>query len=108
MIWDLSWIAGFPDADNFYSPLYSRNIGLSNDARLRSADYDKAYEAMRALPEGPERALQYRKMNDIVTAYAPWILDAYSYQNQLVQPWVKGLKLHPFLRDRYQYFDVAR
>jgi hypothetical protein len=25
-----------------------------------------------------------------------------------VQPWVKGLKLHPFYRDRYQYFDVAR
>jgi oligopeptide transport system substrate-binding protein len=108
MIWDLAWIAGTPDADNFYSPLYSRNIGLSNDARLRSPDYDKAYEAMRALPEGPERAAQYRKMNEIITAYAPWILDTYTIQNQLVQPWVKGMKLHPFLRDRYMYFDVAR
>ena len=108
MIWDLAWIAGYPDADNFYSPLYSRNIGLSNDARLRSAEYDTAYEAMRALPEGPERVVQYRKMNDVIQAYAPWILDAYAYQNQLVQPWVKGIKLHPFYRDRYQYFDVAR
>jgi oligopeptide transport system substrate-binding protein len=108
MIWDLAWIAGTPDADNFYSPLYSRNIGLSNDARLRSPEYDKAYEAMRALPEGPERTAQYRKMNEIITAYAPWILDTYTYQNQLVQPWVRGLKLHPFLRDRYMYFDVAR
>ena len=76
MIWNLAWIAGTPDADNFYSPLYSRNIGLSNDARLRSPDYDKAYEAMRALPEGPERAVQYRRMNEIITAYAPWILDS--------------------------------
>lgn len=108
MIWDLAWIAGTPDADNFYSPLYSRNIGLSNDARLRSPDYDKAYEAMRALPEGPERAAQYRKMNEIISAYAPWILDTYTIQNQLVQPWVRGMKLHPFLRDRYMYFDVAR
>jgi len=106
MIWNLGWIASTPDADNFYSPLYSRNIGLSNDARLRSADYDKAYEAMRALPEGPERAVQYRRMNDIITAYAPWILDYYTYRNQLVQPWVRGLKLHPFMRDRYMYFDV--
>jgi ABC-type transport system substrate-binding protein len=108
MIWDLAWIAGFPDADNFYSPLYSRNIGLSNDARLRSPEYDKAYEAMRALPEGPERTAQYRKMNEIIAAYAPWILDRYTIQNQLVQPWVKGMKLHPFLRDRYMYFDIAR
>ncbi len=108
MIWNLAWIAGFPDADNFYSPLYSRNIGLSNDARLRSPDYDKAYEAMRALPEGAGRTEQYRRMNEIVANYAPWILDSYSYQNQLVQPWVKGVKLHPFLRDRYQHLDVSR
>ena len=47
-------------------------------------------------------------VSEIVNAYAPWILDAYSYQNQLVQPWVRGLKLHPFYRDRYQYLDVAR
>ena len=108
MIWDLAWIAGSPDADNFYSPLYSKNIGLSNDARLKSAEYDKAYEAMRALPEGPERAVHYRKMNEIVAAYAPWILDLYQIQNRLVQPSLKGHKLHPFLRDRYQYFDVVR
>ena len=107
-IWNLAWIASFPDADNFYSPLYSRNIGLSNDARLRSPDYDRAYEAMRALPEGPERVVQYRRMNEIIAAYAPWILDTYSYQNQLVQPRVRGLKLHPFLRDRYLYYDVER
>ncbi|HVF63641.1 MAG TPA: ABC transporter substrate-binding protein [Casimicrobiaceae bacterium] len=107
-IWNLAWIASSPDADNFYSPLYSRNIGLSNDARLRSADYDKAYETMRGLPEGPERSAQYKGMNDVVAAYAPWILDTYDYRNQLVQPWVKGVKLHPFMRDRFMYFDVRR
>ncbi|HVE49858.1 MAG TPA: ABC transporter substrate-binding protein [Casimicrobiaceae bacterium] len=106
MIWNLAWIAGFPDADNFYSPLYSKNIGLSNDARLRLPEFDKAYEAMRALPEGPERAAQYRRMNELIAAYAPWILESYSYQNQIQQPRLRGMKLHPFLRDRYMYFDV--
>ena len=108
MIWNLAWIAGFPDADNFYSPLYSRNIGLSNDARLRSPEFDKAYEEMLRLPEGPERAVQYRKMNEIIAALAPWILGTYSYDNQILQPWLKGLKLHPYLRDRYMYFDVQK
>ena len=63
---------------------------------------------MRALPEGPERSAQYKKMNDVVAAYAPWILDTYDYRNQLVQPWVTGVKLHPFMRDRYMYIDVRR
>jgi ABC-type transport system substrate-binding protein len=107
MIWNLAWIAGFPDADNFYSPLYSKNIGLSNDARLRLPEYDKAYEAMLALPEGPERVVQYRRMNELIAAYAPWMLDSYSYQNLIAQPRLRGLKLHPFLRDRYMYFDLA-
>ena len=107
MIWNLGWIAGIPDADNFYSPLYSRNIGLSNDARLRLPDYDKAYEAMRALPEGPERTAQYRRMNALVAAYAPWILDSYSYQNRIAQPGLRGLKLHPFMHDRYMYYEAA-
>jgi ABC-type transport system substrate-binding protein len=107
MIWNLAWISGIPDADTFYAPLYSRNIGLSNDARLRLAEYDKAYEAMRALPEGPERLAQYRRMNELIAAYAPWILDTYVYQNRIVQPRVRGLKLHPFIRDRWMYYDVA-
>jgi ABC-type transport system substrate-binding protein len=107
-IWNLGWIAGYPDADNFYSPLYSGNIGLSNDARLRSSDYDKAYEAMLRLPEGPERAVQYRKMNDVIATLAPWILGTYTWDNQIIQPWTKGLKLHPYMRDRYMYFDVQK
>ncbi len=36
-IWNLAWITSIPDADTFYSPLYSKNIGTSNDARLKLA-----------------------------------------------------------------------
>ncbi|HEX4886342.1 MAG TPA: ABC transporter substrate-binding protein [Casimicrobiaceae bacterium] len=107
-IWNLAWITNIPDADTFYSPLYSRNIGTSNDARLKLREYDEAYEKMRALPEGPERHATYRRMNDLVVAYAPWILETYSYQNRLVQPWLRGVKLHPFLQAPWQYYDVAR
>ena len=43
-VWNLAWITSIPDADAFYSPLYSRNIGTSNDARLKLPQYDQAYE----------------------------------------------------------------
>jgi ABC-type transport system substrate-binding protein len=108
MIWNLAWITNIPDPDAFYSPLYSRNIGTSNDARLKLPEYDQAYERMRALPEGPERQAGHRKMNELVGAYAPWILETYSYQNRLVQPWVRGLKLHPFRQAPWWYYEVAR
>ena len=107
-IWNLAWITNIPDADSFYSPLYSRNVGTSNDARLKLREYDEAYERMRSLPEGPERRATYRRMNDLVAAYAPWILETYSYQNRLVQPWLEGVKLHPFRQAPWAYYDVAR
>jgi ABC-type transport system substrate-binding protein len=107
-IWNLAWISNIPDTDAFYSPLYSRNIGLSNDARLKLAEYDQAYERMRALPEGPARQAIYRRMNELVVAYAPWILETYSYQNRLAQPWLRGLRLHPFLQAPWIYYGVER
>ena len=107
-MWNLGWISGIPDADTFYSPLYSPNIGLSNDARLRSPEYDKTYEAARKLPDGPERYALYRKMNELVAAYAPWILGIYTYDNVLTQPWLMGYKQNPFLRNQWMYYAIER
>jgi ABC-type transport system substrate-binding protein len=107
-MWGLAWITTIPDADSFYSNLYSRNIGTSNDARLRLAEYDRTYEAARRLPDSPERSALYRKMTDLVNAYAPWLLATYPYDNVLAQPWVRGYRQHPFLRGQYRFYDVER
>jgi len=107
-MWGLAWITTIPDADSFYSNLYSKNIGTSNDARLRLAEYDRAYEAARRLPDSPERSALYRKMTDLVNAYAPWLLATYPYDNILAQPWVRGYRQHPFLRGQYRFYDVER
>ena len=107
-MWGLAWISSIPDADTFYSNLYSKNIGTSNDARLRLPEYDRAFETARRLPDSPERSAQYRRMTDLVNAYAPWLLATYPYDNILAQPWVRGYRLHPFLRGQYRFYDVER
>jgi hypothetical protein len=47
-------------------------------------------------------------MNELVVAYAPWILETYSYQNRLAQPWLHGLRLHPFLQAPWMFYAVLR
>ena len=47
-----AWISAIPDGDAFFSPLYSKNIGTSNDARFRLPEYDRALRASRKLPDG--------------------------------------------------------
>ena len=106
-MWGLSWISAIPDGDSFVSPLYSRNIGTANDARLRLPEYDRLYEQSRALPNGPERTALFLKMTGIVLNYAPWRLGLNPYANVLAQPWLKGYKQHPFLRHQWKYYDVG-
>ena len=106
-MWGLSWISAIPDGDSFVSPLYSRNIGTSNDARLRLPEYDALYERSRALPNGPERTTLFLRMTEIVLNYAPWKLGLNPYANVLAQPWLKGYKQHPFFRHQWKYYDVG-
>jgi oligopeptide transport system substrate-binding protein len=106
MMWGLGWIASTPDGDAFYSYLFSKNIGTSNDARLRLAQYDKLYEQAHALRDGEERDVVFRKMTELIVAYAPWILSNYPYYNVVAQPWLRGFKFNPFKTHQWQYYDV--
>ena len=102
-----SWIADYPDADNFMQLLYGRNIYQSNNACAQIPEYDKLYEQTLKLPDSPERNRLYHEMAKIIENYAPWRLDISRYRNMLAQPWVVGYKKHPILRAEWQYIDVA-
>jgi oligopeptide transport system substrate-binding protein len=107
-MWGLSWISAVPDPEPFSTPLYSKNIGTSNDAHFRLPAYDQAYEAALLLPDGPERTALYRKMTELVLNYTPWLLGVNAYANVIAQPWLKGYKQNPFFRHQWKYYDVAR
>jgi oligopeptide transport system substrate-binding protein len=108
MMWNLAWITSLPDGDSFYSVLYSKNIGTSNDARLRLPEFDRLYEDARKRPDGPQRNAIYRKLTELVQNYAPWVLGDYPYSNVLAQPWLKGYKQHPFVKNEWKYYDIDR
>ncbi|HSC98517.1 MAG TPA: ABC transporter substrate-binding protein [Casimicrobiaceae bacterium] len=108
MMWGLGWISGIPDGAPFYSYLVSRNIGTSNDARLRLPEYDRLYDEASALPDGPRRDAVFARMNRLIAGYAPWIMNDYPYHNDLTQPWLRGFKQNPFRRWQWAYYDIAR
>src|SRR5690606_22965658 len=85
-MWGLGWIVSTPDPDSAYALLYSKQIGMMNDARLRLPEYDRLYEASRRLPDGAERSALYAKMTDLVNAYGVWEIGPSRISNWLVQP----------------------
>lgn len=68
-----SWIADYPDAENYLSLFYGKNFSPSgpNTTHFRNAEYDRLYE--KALTETNEvsRNELYRKMNRIIAGEAP-------------------------------------
>jgi ABC-type transport system substrate-binding protein len=103
-----SWIADYPDADNFMQLLYGKNIGQNNNGCARIPEYDELYEQSIRMPDSPERNRIYHDMARIIEVYAPWRLDTATYRNMLVQPRVQGYKKHPILHAEWAYIDIAR
>ncbi|HVF62771.1 MAG TPA: ABC transporter substrate-binding protein [Casimicrobiaceae bacterium] len=102
-----SWIADYPDGDNFMQLLYGPNTFQSNNACAKIPEYDKLYAQTARMPAGPARDKLYQEMTRIIEAYAPWRLTISRYRNQLVQPRVQGYRKHPILHSHWQYLDVA-
>ena len=103
-----SWIADYPDADNFMQLLYGKNIGQNNNGCAKIPEYDKLYEQTTRMPPSPERDRLYHEMARLIEVYAPWRLDVLTYRNMLVSPRVQGYKKHPILHAEWQFVDIGR
>lgn len=101
-----SWIADYPDGDNFMQLLYGPNSGQTNAACYSSAEYDKRYEKSRRMPDGPQRDQLYREMTRQMEVDTAWLLTDSRYRNVLLQPYVVGYKKHPVLGHEFLYMDM--
>jgi len=102
-----SWIADYPDGDNFMQLMYGPNTGQSNNGCAKIPEYDRLYAQTAKMPAGPERDKLYQEMTRIIENYAPWRLMISRYRNQLTQRQVLGYKRHPILHSHWQYIDMA-
>jgi oligopeptide transport system substrate-binding protein len=106
MLATASWIADYPDGDNFMQLLYGGNVGLSNYACYQSAEFDRLYEKTRALPDSAARNALYREMTQRFEADTVWKLGVSRVRTMLIQPRVEGYKKHPVLHQEWVYIDL--
>jgi len=70
----LSWFADYPDAENFLQLFYGPNASPGpNRVNYRRPEYDRLYEEIRVMQDGPERTELYRRMAAMVEEDCPWI-----------------------------------
>jgi oligopeptide transport system substrate-binding protein len=101
-----SWIADYPDGDDFMQLFYGPNSHQNNNACFQLAEWDRIYEKTRSMPASPERNALYRKLWRMVELNGVMKMHDTRYRNMLVQPQVIGYKKHPILLAEFLYFDI--
>jgi oligopeptide transport system substrate-binding protein len=80
-----SWIADYPDAENYLSVFYSKNPAPPNYTRYKNAAYDLLYEKALAEKNDSLRYLLYQQMDRLIIDDAPVVPLWYDMAIHLVQ-----------------------
>ena len=85
-----SWIADYPDAENFLSVFYSKNPAPPNYTRYHNPAFDQLYEKAVAEKQDTIRYKLYQQMDQLLINDAPVVPLWYDRAIHLVQPNVKN------------------
>ncbi|HEV2355694.1 MAG TPA: ABC transporter substrate-binding protein, partial [Puia sp.] len=86
-----SWIADYPDAENYLSVFYSRNPAPPNYTRYSDGVFDRWYEQALAENDDSLRYALYRQMDQRVMDASPVVPLWYDEVVHLINPRVVGL-----------------
>ena len=85
-----SWIADYPDAENFLSVFYGKNPAPPNYTRYKNPKFDKLYEESLSEKNDSARYKIYQQADQMVMKDAPVVPLWYDMVIWLVQPYVKN------------------
>lgn len=92
-----SWIADYPDAENYLSMFYSKNFCPTgpNYTHFNNSLFDDLYEYSLIETNDEKRFELYAKMDSIVMEEAPVVILYYDQVLRFVQPNITGLGSNP-------------
>lgn len=85
-----SWIADYPDAENYLSVFYSKNPAPPNYTRYSNPQFDKVFEQALGETNDSLRYRLYRQADQIMIQDAPVVPLWYDVVVHLVQPEITG------------------
>ena len=89
MLHTISWAVEYPDAENFFQLLYSKNQQTSG-LWHHNPVFDSLYEQASVLSDSPERTKIYERLNQMVAEEVPIICIFHIRAKDLYHGWVKN------------------
>ena len=92
-----SWVADYPDAENYLSLYYSKNFAPNgpNYTHFKSELFDQWYEEAFTITDTKQRELLYTKMDSLVMAKTPVVPLFYDEVLRFTRKEISGLGINP-------------
>ncbi|RLJ65361.1 ABC transporter substrate-binding protein [Sulfurisoma sediminicola] len=107
------WNADYPDPENFlfllYGPQGKVKFSGENAANYANAEYDRLFDEMRAMENGPRRQAIIDRMLTILRHDAPWVWGFHPKDYTLRHAWLTNRKPSKVGHNtlKYQHIDAA-
>jgi oligopeptide transport system substrate-binding protein len=92
-----SWIADYPDAENYLALFYSPNHSPAgpNYTHFTNTQYDLLYEKSKSIVSDSLRFIYYQKLDSILIAEAPVVPLFYDQSVRFLPHYVQGMQTNP-------------
>ena len=102
-----AWGSDYPDAENNLALFYGPNESPgSNHFNYKRDEYDRMYEQIQVLEDGPERTAIMIKMRDMVLEDCAFIGSQARTRHYLINPWLKNFKPSEDFFNWIKYMDL--
>lgn len=109
-IFTWGWNADYPDPENLFFLLYGPNAkvahGGENAVNYQNAQFDRLFEKMRNMDNGPERWRIIQQMQEIVRHDAPWLFGFHPKSFSLHHSWYGNLKPNLMANNSLKYSKI--
>ena len=106
MFWSVGGSAAGSDGQGALARYDSRQIGGQNMARFKRPEFDKLYDRMQEIPDGPERLALFDQAKRMAVAWMPYKFRVNRIVTDMSYPWLIGYRRVIFWQDWWQYVDI--
>ena len=106
----LGWNADYPDPENFLFLLYGPNAAVrfdgENKANFQNAEFDRLFEQMKNMDNGPVRQGIIDRMVTILREEAPWVWGFHPKDYGLYHAWLANVKPNQMARNGLKFYRL--
>ena len=105
-VWTIGSTAAGGDGQTALQRLYGPQAGSANLAFFRHAEFDRIYERMLQIADGPERDALFLQAKRISVAYMPYKVTVHRFSNDLVYGHLTGYRRPLWWQEWWHQIDI--